>query len=85
MDKCEHQSDAEAFRRHQSGSQFQGPNRSKVVIQKTPSRLYLGNHGAWTPNIEKARMFDSGWEALEGATHLELQDFQLVPNSRPKE
>jgi len=85
MDRSDYQSDTEAFRRTQSRSQSQSENRSKIMIQKIPSRHYLGTGGDWTPNIEKARMFDSGWEALEGATHLELQNFQLVPNNKPNE
>lgn len=83
MDTTDQQSDSEAFRGTQSSGQAPSQHLSKVVIQKIPSRLYYSNGDAWTPDIEKATMFDTGWEALEETTHLNLQNFQLVPNRKP--
>lgn len=85
MNSTDEESDSEAFRRTQSGSQPQSQHDTKIAIQKFPSRLYLGNGEAWTPDIDKAKMFDTGWAALEETTHLKLQSFMLVTNRKPKE
>ena len=85
MDTTDQKSDTEAFRRAQSGNQSQSQALNKVVVQKIPSRLYLGEEESWTPDIESAKKFDSGWEALTDTTHLKLQNFQLVPNNKLKE
>jgi hypothetical protein len=85
MDSTDYQSDSEEFRKMQSASEPRGEHVGKVSVQKFPSRLYLSNGEAWTPDIEKAKMFDTGWAALEETTHLKLQSFMLVTNRKPKE
>jgi hypothetical protein len=85
MDTTGHQSDTEAFRKMQFASQPQSRYVAKVVIQKFPSGLYLTEGELWSPDIEKAKMFETGWAALEETTHLKLQKFQLVSNSKPEE
>ena len=37
----------------------------KAVLQNKSTKLYLGNSGEWTPDIDDARSFTSTWEALE--------------------
>jgi hypothetical protein len=85
MEATDQRPDSEAFLSIPAGSPSQRQPRKQVVIQKVSSRLYLGKGGVWTPDIEKAKTFNTGKAALEETTHLRLQDFQLVPNSKPKE
>ena len=58
---------------------FQRKPCSKVVIQKISPQLYLSDGEFWTPDLGGARSFASGFEDLQEATRVQLQNFQVVP------
>lgn len=66
-------------------TQFLRRHFTKVVIQETPTRRYWGNTGIWTSDVEKATSFRTCSAALEHATHLKLQNVQLVLTRELKE
>jgi carbamate kinase len=51
---------------------------SKVVVREKHSALYLSETGSMTPDIEKAKRFDSDTVALLEAIRLKLQAVEIV-------
>jgi hypothetical protein len=66
-------------------TQFLRRHFSKVVIQETATRRFWQNSGIWTTDLEKATSFQTCSAALEQATHLKLQNVQLVLTREIKE
>jgi hypothetical protein len=58
---------------------------SKVVIQESATGRFWQNAGFWTTDLEKATSFQTCSAALEQATHLKLQNVQLVLTREIKE
>ncbi len=85
MDTTDLQPDSEALRKMQSASQPQHQPVAMVVIQELPSQLYLSDAEARTPDIDKAKMFDTSWAAIDETTHLKLRSFKLVTTCKPEE
>ena len=59
-------------------TQFLRRHFSKVVIQETSTGRFWQHPGVWTADTEKATSFRTCSAALEQATHLKLQNVQLV-------
>jgi hypothetical protein len=66
-------------------TQFLRRHFSKVVIQESPTGRFWQNSGVWTTDLEKATSFQTCSAALEQATHLKLQNVQLVLTREIKE
>jgi hypothetical protein len=66
-------------------TQFLRRHFSKVVIQESPTGRFWQNSGIWTTDIEKATSFRACSAAFEEATHLKLQNVQLVLTREIKE
>lgn len=62
----------------ESAAQVLTQPATKVMIQETPTRRYLRNSGFWTPDIQKATVFDNESAAIETANKQELKNVQLV-------
>ena len=77
--------DSATFRGNTYDTQILRQVLTKVVIQEIPTRLYLSVGDFWTLDIENATTFDSRSAALEKATHLKLQNVQLVLSRVTKE
>ena len=58
---------------------------TKVVIQEMPTGRYWESNGVWTTDIDHATIFRTCTAALEQATHLKLQNVQLVMTREIKE
>jgi hypothetical protein len=59
-------------------TQFLKRHSTSVVIQEMPTGRYWKSTGVWTADIDKATTFRACSAALEQATHLKLQNVQLV-------
>jgi len=58
---------------------------TKVMIQEIPTRRYLRNGGFWTPDIERATVFENKSAAIEAANGQEFTNVQLVMGREFKE
>ena len=59
-------------------TQFLSQSSTKVLIQRTATRRYLGSSGLWIEDIEQARAYRSGSAAMEEVGRLNLGKVQLV-------
>ena len=59
-------------------TQFLSQSSTKVLIQMTATRRYLGTGGLWLEDIEQARTYRSGSAAMEEVGRLNLGKVQLV-------
>ena len=59
-------------------TQFLRRNSSKVLIQEASTGRYWQSTGVWTSDVDKATTFRTCSAALEQATHLKLQNVQLI-------
>ncbi len=66
-------------------TQFLRRHFTKVVIQEMPTGRYWKSSGVWTANVDGATSFQTCSAALEQATHLKLQNVQLVLTREIKE